>query len=41
LMNRSRGEYACTILDLDDSPSDHVIQTLTHMEGVLKVRKIG
>ena len=40
LMNRSRGEYACTILDLDDQPSDHVIQTLTQMEGVLRVRKI-
>jgi D-3-phosphoglycerate dehydrogenase len=41
LMNRSRGEYACTILDLDAQPSEHVIQTLSQMDGVLRVRKIG
>ena len=41
LMNRSRGEYACTILDLDHQPSEQVIQTLNQMEGVLRVRKIG
>ena len=40
LMNRSRGEYACTILDLDAKPSEHVIQTLSQMDGVLRVRKI-
>ncbi|MBE6976461.1 MAG: 3-phosphoglycerate dehydrogenase [Ruminococcaceae bacterium] len=40
LVNRSRGEYACTILDLDDPASDHVIQTLSQMDGVLRVRKI-
>ena len=41
LMNRSRGEYACTILDLDHQPSDRVLETLSQMDGVLKVRKIG
>ena len=40
LMNRSRGEYACTILDLDAKPSDQVIETLSNMEGVLRVRRI-
>ena len=40
LMNRSRGEYACTILDLDQQPSQQVIDTLSQMDGVLRVRKI-
>jgi D-3-phosphoglycerate dehydrogenase len=40
LMNRSRGEYACTILDVDHPASDQLIQTLSQMGGVLKVRKI-
>ena len=40
LMNRSRGEYACTILDLDAKPSEQVIDTLSQMDGVLRVRRI-
>ena len=40
LMNRSRGEYACTILDLDQQPSEQVIRNLENMDGVLRVRKI-
>ena len=40
LMNRSRGEYACTILDLDAKPSEQVIETLSQMDGVLRVRRI-
>ena len=40
LMNRSRGEYACTILDLDAAAPDSVIENLSKMDGVLRVRKI-
>ena len=40
LMNRSRGEYACTILDLDAAAPDQVIDALSNMDGVLRVRKI-
>jgi D-3-phosphoglycerate dehydrogenase len=40
LMNRSRGEYACTILDLDAKPSEQVIDTLSQMDGVFRVRRI-
>ena len=40
LMNRSRGEYAYTILDLDHPAPDSVIEALSAMEGVLRVRKI-
>lgn len=40
LMNRSRGEYAYTILDLDHAAPDSVIEALNRMEGVLRVRRI-
>ncbi|MBE6985891.1 MAG: 3-phosphoglycerate dehydrogenase [Ruminococcaceae bacterium] len=40
LMNRSRGEYAYTILDLDHPAPDSVIEELNQMEGVLRARKI-
>ena len=40
LMNRSRGEYAYTILDLDHPAPDSVIEALSAMDGVLRVRKI-
>ncbi len=40
LMNRSRGEYAYTILDLDHPAPDSVITALNAMDGVLRARKI-
>jgi len=40
LMNRSRGEYAYTILDLDHPAPDSVIRELEAMDGVLRVRKV-
>ena len=40
LMNRSRGEYAYTILDLDAPAPDSVIDDLNGMEGVLRVRRV-
>ena len=40
LMNRSRGEYAYTILDLDHPAPDCVIEELNAMDGVLRARKI-
>ena len=41
LLNRSKGEYAYTMLDLDDTPSDEAINALRKINGVLRVRKIG
>ena len=38
LMNKSRGEYAYTMLDLDHHPSDQVVENLKTIEGVLRVR---
>ena len=40
LMNKSRGQYAYTILDLDHSPSAHAIEELKKVIGVIRVRVI-
>ena len=40
MLNRSRGEYAYTMLDLDQPTPPGVIERLQKMEGVLKVRVI-
>ena len=40
LLNRSKGEYAYTMLDLDSVPSDAALSALAHIAGVLRVRKI-
>ena len=40
MLNRSKGEYAYTMLDLDTPVEDHVIEHLKQVEGVLRVRKI-
>jgi D-3-phosphoglycerate dehydrogenase len=39
-MNRSRGEYAYTMLDLDHKASDALINELKDIDGVLRVRVI-
>ena len=40
LMNKSRGEYAYTMLDLDHQPSAAVVEHLKEIEGVVRVRVI-
>ncbi len=40
LMNRSRGEYAYTMLDLDSIPSADAIEKLRKIDGVIRVREI-
>jgi len=40
LMNKSRGEYAYTMFDLDHHPSEHVVEALKKIKGVLRVRVI-
>ena len=40
LMNRSRGEYAYTMLDLDHPVPDSLIEHLQGLDGVLRVRRI-
>ena len=40
LMNKSRGEYAYTMLDLDHVPSASVVEALKGIEGVIRVRVV-
>jgi len=40
LLNRSKGEYAYTMFDLDSIPSPDAIEKLTQIEGVIRVREI-
>ena len=40
LMNKSRGDYAYTMLDLDHTPSAHAVEELKKIDGVLRVRII-
>ncbi len=40
LVNRSRGEYAYTMFDLDSIPSVQAIEKLSNIEGVIRVREI-
>ena len=40
LVNRSKGEYAYTILDLDSAPSAAAVEDLKKIDGVLRVRVI-
>ena len=40
LVNRSKGAFAYTMLDLDTPASDEVVADLLKIEGVLRVRKI-
>jgi D-3-phosphoglycerate dehydrogenase len=40
MLNRSRGEVAVTLIDVDKPPSDACLETLRRIEGVLSVRSI-
>ncbi len=40
MLNRSKGEYACTMLDLDEAAPAQMAQELASLEGVFRVRVI-
>lgn len=40
MMNKSRGDYAVTLLDLDDVPTESLVEKLSAAEGVLRVRVV-
>lgn len=40
MTNKSRGEYACALMDVDAPVTDSVVEALTRTAGVLKVRVI-
>jgi D-3-phosphoglycerate dehydrogenase len=41
LLNKSRGDLAYTIVDLDAEVPESVIEQIRGIEGVLKVRNLG
>ncbi len=41
MLNKSRGEIAVTLIDVDRAPSDQAIQRITEIDGVLSVRCLG
>jgi D-3-phosphoglycerate dehydrogenase len=40
MLNRSKGEYAYTMLDIDDHVSEAAVEHLKQIDGVLRVRVI-
>lgn len=38
--NRSKGDYACTIIDIDDKPNKDQLDRLMEIEGMISVREI-
>ncbi|MBQ4307660.1 MAG: 3-phosphoglycerate dehydrogenase, partial [Lachnospiraceae bacterium] len=40
MANKSRGDIAYTMLDLDSKPDDSVIERLSKVEGVFRVRAV-
>ena len=40
MMNKSRGDYAVTMLDLEDAPTAQLVEKLSAAEGVLRVRVV-
>ena len=40
MTNQSRGDFAVTILDVDNEVSEHAITTIKAVENVIKVRVI-
>jgi D-3-phosphoglycerate dehydrogenase len=41
LMNRSKGDYAVTLVDVLADVTDEMISTMQSMEGIIRVIKIG
>ena len=40
MVNKSKGEYACTLLDIESAPTEEVVKALTAVDGVFRVRVI-
>jgi D-3-phosphoglycerate dehydrogenase len=41
MLNKSRGEIAVTLIDVDQAPSDAAVQRIRDIDGVLSVRCLG
>ena len=40
MVNKSKGDYAYTLIDLEDSVSDEIVEKLSAIEGVIRVRVV-
>lgn len=40
MLNKSKGDYAYTMFDVSDTPSQELIDKMNAMDGVVKVRVI-
>ena len=40
MLNKSKGDYACTIIDASDKLTDDIITAIANIEGVVKVRSL-
>ena len=40
MVNRSKGGWACTIIDLDRKPSDSAVKAMNDVDGVVRIRVI-
>ena len=40
MLNKSRGDYAYTMLDVSDVDSEHIIAKLEEIDGVIRARVI-
>jgi len=41
MLNKSKGDNACTIIDVSEKPTGEIVQTLSDIEGVVKVRSLS
>ncbi|MDD3374527.1 MAG: phosphoglycerate dehydrogenase [Candidatus Omnitrophica bacterium] len=41
MLNKSKGDYACNIIDISDEPNEKLIKSLYGVQGVIKVRAIN
>ena len=40
MVNKSKGEYACTLLDIESAPTDELVKALAAVDGVFRVRVV-
>ncbi len=41
MLNKSKGDYACNLIDISSKPTDKIIKSIYGIEGVLKVRSLN
>ncbi len=41
MLNKSKGDYACSIIDVANEPSEKAIKAIYNIKGVVKVRLLN